>query len=108
MNINNNFFKENDNYELINLINEINLKFENKLEEIYNIFIQKLNELDNKLNDLYQKIEKSNLKIENCITLLNRNNYIESYRALRMGKPFPYNSLLSKEVVDKNTEHNID
>ena len=108
MNINDNFFQENSNYELINLINDINHKFENKLEEINNKFTKKLDELDNKLNELNQKIEKNNNRIEHCITLTNRNNYIENYRNLRMGKVFPYNSILSKEVLDKSDSISID
>ena len=108
MNINDNFFKENSNYELINLINDINHKFDNKLLDFNNKITQKLDELDNKLNELNQKIEKNSNKIDNCLSLLNRNNYIESYRALRMGKAFPYSSILSKESIEKQLDHNID
>jgi hypothetical protein len=101
MNINDNFFRENNNYDLINLINDMNCKFELKLEELNNKFTKKLDDLDNKLNELNQKLEKNNNKIDNCIASINRNNYIETYRNLRMGKAFPYNSILSKEVLDK-------
>jgi hypothetical protein len=108
MNINDNFFKENSNFELINLINDINNKFEIKLLEFNSKFTEKLDELDNKLNELNQKIEKNNNRIENCISIINRNNYIENYRNLRMGKVFPYNSILSKEVLDKSEHNYID